>query len=158
MASLSRIVSGGQTGPDRAALDVAQERGLPAGGWCPAGRWAEDGPIPDRYPLVETPEADPAVRTRRNVHDSDATLILSPLPLAGGTALTHEVAVAFGKPVYVVDPFVSGTDGAAGWLSSLPSNRIILNVAGPRESDEAGIGAASAAWLGRLLDRLAGRP
>src|SRR5687768_4395889 len=70
------IVSGGQTGVDRAALDAAMALGLPVAGWCPAGRWAEDGPIPARYPLTETPSADPAQRTEWNVRDSDATLLL----------------------------------------------------------------------------------
>ena len=71
------IVSGGQSGVDRAALDAALARGLDAGGWCPAHRWAEDGPVPARYPLRETPSADPAQRTRWNVRDSDATLVLA---------------------------------------------------------------------------------
>lgn len=72
-----KIVSGGQTGVDRAALDVAMALGLEIGGWCPAGRWAEDGPIDARYPLNETPSADPAQRTEWNVCDSDGTLILT---------------------------------------------------------------------------------
>ena len=70
------IVSGGQTGVDRAALDAALALGMRCGGWCPAGRWAEDGPIDPRYPLRETPSGDPAQRTEWNVRDSDATLIL----------------------------------------------------------------------------------
>lgn len=71
-----RVISGGQTGVDRAALDVALELGLPCGGWCPAGRRAEDGPIPARYPLTETAGADYVERTRRNVVEADATLVL----------------------------------------------------------------------------------
>ena len=77
MALLRRVVSGGQTGVDRAALDVAIALGFAHGGWCPAGRLAEDGPIDARYPLRETPSADPSQRTEWNVRDSDATLVLT---------------------------------------------------------------------------------
>src|SRR5690606_30676655 len=105
-----RVVSGGQTGVDRAALDAALRLGLPCGGWCPAGRWAEDGPIPERYPLRETESADPAERTARNVRDSDATLILSPRPLRGGTAGTREVAERLGRPFHVADPFADAPE------------------------------------------------
>ena len=69
-----RLISGGQTGVDRAALDVALALGLPVGGGCPKGRRAEDGRIPDRYPLVETPERNYPARTRRNIEESDGTL------------------------------------------------------------------------------------
>src|SRR5690606_18077806 len=86
------VLSGGQTGVDRAALDAAFALGLPEDGWCPAGRGAEDGAIPTRYPLRETPSPDPAQRTLWNVRDSDATLVLSPRPLAGGTLLARECA------------------------------------------------------------------
>ena len=81
----ARIVSGGQTGVDRAALDAALELGIAHGGWCPRGRLAEDGPIADRYGLRETASSDYAVRTEQNVVDSDATLILHRGPLTGGT-------------------------------------------------------------------------
>ena len=97
------LVSGGQTGVDRAALDVALERGLPIGGWCPSGRRAEDGPLAPRYGLRETPLADYAQRTLWNVRDSDGTLVLTAGPPRGGTALTVEEAGRQGKPVLVID-------------------------------------------------------
>jgi hypothetical protein len=77
MSGLQRIVSGGQAGVDRAALDWAIARGIPHGGWCPAGRIAEDGMIPERYQLRETASPGYRERTRRNVEDSDGTLILN---------------------------------------------------------------------------------
>lgn len=83
-----RIVSGGQTGVDRAALDVAMQLSIEHGGWCPRGRLAEDGTIPSRYDLRETRSAKYHVRTERNVVDSDATLILYRKSLTGGTLLT----------------------------------------------------------------------
>ncbi len=145
------IVSGGQTGVDRAALDAALALGLAIGGWCPHGRWAEDGPIPGRYPLRETPSADPAQRTRWNVRDSDATLILSPAPLQGGTALTADAARQRGRPLLVVDPSSSIVDGPVAWLvRSVPPGGT-LNVAGPRASEAASIGALSEVWLRYVL-------
>ncbi len=83
-----RLISGGQTGADRAALDVALELGLDHGGWVPKGRAAEDGPLPGRYRVRETPSEDRAERTMRNVADSDATLLISHGPLTGGSELT----------------------------------------------------------------------
>ncbi|MFW5955765.1 MAG: putative molybdenum carrier protein, partial [Rhodothermales bacterium] len=95
---LKKIISGGQTGVDRAALDASRSLGLELGGWCPAGRRAEDGPIDRSYPLKETEDADYATRTRKNVVDSDGTLIVSPGPLSGGTKLTRELAEGYGRP------------------------------------------------------------
>src|SRR5207247_8623955 len=100
---LTKLISGGQTGVDRAALDVALELGLPCGGWCPRGRRAEDGPIDARYPLQETRSAAYPVRTRWNVRDADGTLILMRGRPDRGTALTRELAEAMNKPLLVVD-------------------------------------------------------
>ena len=146
-----RIVSGGQTGVDRAALDVALRLGLPVGGWCPAGRWAEDGPISARYPLLETASADPAVRTRLNVEDADATLVLALGPLAGGTALTVQLATEAGRPVRVLAPVPETVDAAVDWIARTVPPDGTLNVAGPRESEAPGIGAACRDWLAAVL-------
>src|SRR5262245_14705414 len=121
--SVVKIVSGGQTGADRAALDVAIELGIDHGGWAPRGRWAEDGPIAPRYRLKETTSANPAVRTRRNIRDSDATLIVSHGDLSGGSALTLSVGVRRQKPVLHVDLLVDDEATAsariARWLDEV---------------------------------------
>jgi hypothetical protein len=145
-----KIVSGGQTGVDRAALDVALTLGLAVGGWCPQGRRAEDGVIPERYPLMETPEQDYETRTRRNIEDADGTLIVNQGMLDGGTALTMAHAREIGKPCWVV-ALEEGIDPAAfrAWLED---NRIAtLNVAGPRESKRPGVYEAAYYCLEVLL-------
>ena len=139
-----KIVSGGQTGADRAALDFALAHDLEVGGWVPKGRLAEDGPIPGRYSgLVETETADPAFRTALNVRDSDATLILSHGPLTGGSLLTLQVATRARKPVLHFDLDKVAPAAAAaelrGWLAAL--RPAILNVAGARASKDPAIGA-----------------
>lgn len=149
-----KIISGGQTGVDRAALDAAMELGLAHGGSCPLGRRAEDGTIPDRYRLNETESADYAARTERNVLDSDATLILCRGAAKGGTSLTISLAERHGKPILVADPDdPAATERTAQWLRQ--HNFHVLNVAGPRESQYPGIGNAAK----RLLcDVLSGVP
>jgi hypothetical protein len=144
-----RIVSGGQTGVDRAALDVSLELGIPCGGWCPLGRRAEDGAIPPRYPLRETPSEDYPQRTDWNVCDADATLILVEGEPSGGTQLTIDLAEAHGKPHLVVDL----TDADAGLVRRwLDRHRVgTLNIAGPRESLRPGISARAAAFLRQVL-------
>jgi hypothetical protein len=145
-----RILSGGQTGVDRAALDVALELSIPCGGWCPRGRTAEDGPIDPRYPLRETSGSDPDERTRRNVADADATLILAPQPLTGGSALTRACAEKLGKILLVIEP--STADAAlaevAEWMAVHAPRA--LNVAGPRESESPGIYLESRIFLTKL--------
>lgn len=130
---VERIVSGGQTGVDRAALDVALELGIPCGGWCPKGRLAEDGIIPEVYPLRETISASYEERTRWNVRDADATLVLTCGKPGGGTAYTIEHAQTADKPCLIVD--LDGgpsTQPVEDWLSEHAV--AILNVAGPRAS------------------------
>ncbi len=144
-----KIVSGGQTGVDRAALDVALEMGVEAGGWCPAGRRAEDGGIPSHYPLVETRSSDYAERTASNVRDSDATLIFCRRDPDGGTALTLEEARRIGKPVKVVHPKTFDVSDVRAWI--LEHDVASLNVAGPRESEEPGIYQDAQAALHRIL-------
>jgi hypothetical protein len=147
---IDRIVSGGQTGVDRAALDVARALDIPCGGWCPCGRLAEDGPIDPRYPLRETPNADYAERTRWNVRDSDGTLVLTWGPPANGTAYTIECARELNKPHLVVD-LANAPDrlSVQFWLAQHAIG--ILNVAGPRASKASKIYDAARQFLKCLL-------
>src|SRR5438067_6879001 len=134
----SRIMSGGQTGVDRAALDVALEHGFACGGWCPKGRHAEDGPIPDCYPLQETPWEGYPQRTEWNVRDSDGTLILTRGEADRGTALTERLAKTQSKPCLVVDlaqPW--DVEAVRQWIET--NHIATLNIAGPRESSSPGI-------------------
>ena len=145
-----QVISGGQTGVDRAALDVAQELEVPCGGWCPRGRRAEDGPIPESYPLRETPSASYPERTAWNVRDSDGTLVVTRGRPRGGTALTVSLARRAGKPVIVAN--LEGGANAAEIRAFLLEHRIrVLNVAGPRESEAPGIHDQAAALLRELL-------
>ena len=138
MLNSLRIVSGGQTGVDRAALDAALELGLACGGWCPKGRWAEDGEIPARYPLTETLSNDPAQRTRANVAESDATLVLTDGEPTDGTRLAMSAAGDLNKPCLCVD-FTVGADieRVRAWIDE--TGAACLNIAGPRESNAPGI-------------------
>lgn len=148
--AVGKIVSGGQTGVDRAALDVALEFGMPCGGWCPKGRRAEDGVIPARYPLAETASGSYRLRTQRNVRDSDGTLILTRGALAGGSALTHAHARRLGRPCLVVD--LAARPRAAAVCDWLATHGIrTLNVAGPRESGRPGIHKHATRFLRRAL-------
>ncbi len=137
-SGLSKIVSGGQTGVDRAALDAAMAAGLPVGGWCPRTRLAEDGRIPDRYPLSETPEPTYTQRTEWNVRDSDGTLVVCRGRPSGGTALTLLLASKWRRPAFVADlDSVPSTGAVREWLDRYGIS--ILNVAGPRRSQSPGI-------------------
>lgn len=148
---LPMIVSGGQTGVDRAALDVAIELGLRHGGWCPAGRKAEDGVIPAHYQLQETPSGEYRERTRRNVIDSDATLIISVGPLNGGTALTLREAKRLRKPHTVANLLRGDAETARvmRWLKRQHTD--VLNIAGPRASQHPGIGPLTQDFLKCVL-------
>lgn len=144
------MVTGGQTGVDRAALDAALARSVPVGGWCPRGREAEDGPLPASYPLWEALWPGPAVRTRLNVRDSEGTLILAPGPLTGGTLLTAQAAQAWGRPLRTVDPEAAGAlDAVETWLRQARIRT--LNVAGPRASEWPGGYGATRAFMEGLL-------
>ena len=144
------IVSGGQTGVDRAALDVAAEFGIPRGGWCPLGRKSEDGTITEHYPLQETPTEFYAQRTQWNVRDSDATLILAVGDLTGGTALTKICADELARPCLVID-LARPPDRLAvlEWLRAYDVH--VLNIAGPRESTQPGVYEQAATFLRELL-------
>jgi len=134
-----KVVSGGQTGVDRAALDAAMELGIEVGGWCPRGHKALDGVIPAKYPLTETRGKSYQTRTKWNVRDSDATLIICRDEPSGGTALTIKYCEKLGRPFYVhrmkleYGTYIDGEDfgSVVYWLNCL--NIQVLNVAGPRE-------------------------
>ena len=134
--ALTKIVSGGQTGVDRGALDAALAAGFPCGGWCPADRRGEDGPIPRRYPLTPLVGAGYSQRTRQNVIDSDGTAILFYGTLSGGTKLTRDCCVREKKPFIVLDAkLISESAAAAAIVRFVVGNEIeVLNVAGPRAS------------------------
>jgi hypothetical protein len=153
---ISKIISGGQTGVDRAALDVAMELGIECGGWCPKGRRAEDRPIPKRYPLKETPSSAYPQRTERNVAESDGTLILTLREPRGGTALTIRLARDLRKPCKRVK--LNGAANVERVRSWLERKKIrILNVAGPRESENPGIHSMACDFLRQLFGKHQGR-
>ena len=131
-----RLISGGQTGADRQALDWAIANGIPHGGWCPKGRKAEDGRIPDRYQLQETASTDYPERTEKNILNSDGTVIFTVAPKLGrGSRLTAKLAQRHGKPCVHIH---SGTPHPALLLASfIQQHRISrLNIAGSRASKE----------------------
>ena len=147
-----KIISGGQTGVDRAALDVALELGIPCGGWCPKRRRAEDGSIPKRYHLKETASTSYPVRTEMNVSDSDGTLILTWGRLTGGTATTLKLAKKFKKPYLVIDLSKRGEPRIVEEWGGQNGIRV-LNVAGPRESKAPGIYDKAVEFLREIFRR-----
>lgn len=163
-----KLITGGQTGVDRAALDLALARGIPYGGWCPRGGWAEDMPTPPgllkRYPeLFETVSRDPAERTEWNVRDSDAVLILigtGGLGVSNGTAFTESLAGRYGRPLMLLNmEEQAGMVRAGEWLSELMTARRIdqhfqLGIGGPRESEVPGIYDKARTALEALLQAL----
>lgn len=137
---LRKIISGGQTGVDRGALDAAIELGLEHGGWCPMGRIAEDGFIPTRYALRQTDSEKYAERTERNLLEADGTLILYRRELSGGTDLTRHLCTRHQRPLMLMDLEKSWNAAAIrAWL--FEQQIVSLNVAGPRESMSPGIAA-----------------
>jgi hypothetical protein len=132
-----KIISGGQTGVDRAALDVALKNGIDCGGWCPAGRLDEFGKIPDRYPLRELEGGGFTERTLQDVKDSDGTVIIYSGKLSGGTEQTVHFCLEQQRPHQLLDASKIPTEEAARLIADFVRNHKIdiLNVAGPRESD-----------------------
>ena len=133
-----KIVSGGQTGVDRAALDTALSMGVEVGGWCPEGRASEDGGIPEPYPLTELPGAGYPERTRQNVIDSDGTIIIYFTCPSGGTKLTIDFCIEEKKPYLLIDAEkVETAEAAKHIVDFVQENSIqVLNMAGPRASVE----------------------
>ncbi len=131
-----RIVSGGQTGVDRGALMAALDRGVPCGGWCPAGRRAEDGRIPDFFPVRELATAEYADRTLRNVRDSDGTVVIFFSDIEGGTRLTVACCRRERRPYLLLDAHEMTTSEAARKIASFAEQHRLatVNVAGPRAS------------------------
>ena len=147
---LKKIISGGQTGVDRAALDVALELGILCGGWCPNGRKAEDGAIPAHYPLQELPSGGYRQRTKWNVRESDGTLILFQDQLTGGSAFTADLARKQAKPCHAVNLSAPADPReVTEWIRL--NNIRVLNIAGPREGRAPGIHLVATAYLQALL-------
>ena len=133
-----KIVSGAQTGVDRAALDAALESGIEAGGWCPEGRLAEDGIIPEKYPVKELPDSGYRQRTKRNVIDSDGTVIIYFAYPSGGTEQTIAFCIEEKKPYVLIDGEELTVERASGKIQVFIDQYSIsiLNVAGPRAGGE----------------------
>jgi len=135
-----KIISGGQTGVDRAALDVALKHRIKCGGWCPDGRLDESGKIPDRYPLKELKHGGNEERTLRNVHDSDGTVVIYFHELEGGTGYTVGCCIEDRQPYRLIDAARYSPEDAATLMVSFVYDHDVetLNLAGPRESEWAG--------------------
>lgn len=153
--TLSQIISGGQTGVDRGALDAALAIGFPCGGWCPVGRMAEDGPIPARYPLQELAGAGYRQRTRKNVEDSDGTLIITAGAPSGGTLLTVQFCQQLAKPCRVIDASFTSVEAAVSETMEFVKRATVarLNVAGPRASGWAGGHAFAFSTVSELISQ-----
>lgn len=158
-----KLLSGGQSGVDRAALDAAIAHGISYGGWCPKGGWAEDFPTPPGlladYPaLQETPLADPAQRTEWNVRDADACLIVvdaGGVEVSAGTTLAQDLAHRYRKPLYVAK--LGDVDVKHGrlWLrvqQARHGDNLKLAIGGPRESEAPGIYERASAFIRALVD------
>ena len=150
---IQKLISGGQTGVDRAALDLALMYKVPHGGWCPRGRRAEDGTIPAQYNLQETPGEDPAQRTEWNVRDSDATVVFSvSKTLTGGSRRTVEFAQQYHRPCLHLSAQADGEHAPEKLKTFLRTARVtVLNVAGPRASEEPAAGQFASVVLAAVL-------
>lgn len=153
---IRKVISGGQTGVDRAGLDAAIVAGIPIGGYCPKGRLAEDGTIPDKYPMIELESPESYYRTEKNVLQSDGTLIINKGELSQGTKLTVDFCVQYGKPRLVVQLDADKPVEPAHVIRWIKAQLIsTLNIAGPRESKvPEGIYAQSRPYLDRLFTLL----
>ncbi len=157
------LVSGGQTGVDRAALLVARRRGVPYRGWCPKGGWAEDLTEPPGllavFPLLTpTPAADPAQRTEWNVRDSDGTVVITLADARSpGTDTARACAVCHGRPVLAVDVASGPPRALAEWVWAF-GRPVAITIAGPRESERPGIQAQALAWLDQACQLLEAGP
>ena len=159
---ISKIVSGGQTGVDRGALEAALEKGFDYGGLIPKGRMAEDGIVPEKFDKMEVAfKKDYLFRTEWNVTHSDATLIISNYceepntkreTLTGGTLRTEQFCLMHSKPRLVL--FTQNLPKVVDWLKSLGRDGLILNVAGPRESKAPGIQAKTRNFICKLIDEV----
>jgi predicted Rossmann fold nucleotide-binding protein DprA/Smf involved in DNA uptake len=147
---IEKVVSGGQTGVDRAGLDAAMEAGIPVGGYCPKGRLAEDGTVPACYPLTELSRGGYPARTQKNVVESDGTLVLNVGRISGGTRVTVDCAMKHGRPCLVVAlDEKQKFEVVLDWLIS--HNVKCLNIAGPRESKCPGVYLRALDFLRQLL-------
>ena len=150
MAGIEKIISGAQSGADRAALDFAIERGIPHGGWCPRGRKSEDGSIDPRYNLQETPSSGYVQRTGWNMRDSDGTVVFSIAPvLTGVSQKTVELAQKHHKPVIHIAQDGGPASPEQALLRFIEQNGIKLNVAGPRATKE----PEAAAFVREVLEK-----
>ncbi len=148
--SITKIISGGQTGADRAGLDVALANDFPHGGWCPKGRKAEDGPIDAKYEVTETPSANYLQRTEWNVRDTDGTIVFTiAKEITGGSMRTVEFARKHNKPCLHVSK--ESTKQPESEVKEFIKQHDIklLNFAGSRESKEPGINE----WVKHVLNR-----
>ncbi len=150
---IRKIISGGQTGVDRAALDFCLKNHIDCGGWCPKGRLAEDGIISPKYPVKETDEQQAIYRTKQNIEEADGTLILYSKQMDKGTINTINYALEINLPLYKVDFSKDFSfDQIREWVCN---NEIgILNIAGPRETNNPGIYKQTIVFLGNLRNLL----
>jgi len=170
--SITKIVSGGQTGADQGGLEAAIYCDLPHGGWCPKSRKSERGRIPDRYQLQEMPSGDYLARTEANVVDSDATVVFTVGPATGGSLRTLEFCQKHGKPWHHINLEAPSKDAAVteivNWLqgredgdyeyyTAQPPEKCVLNVAGSRESKSPGIHDTTMAVMIDVLSKANGK-